>query len=346
VITLAAVLLESGKPLALAELEVPPLKPGQVLVKIAFSGVCRTQLLECRGHRGDDPYLPHCLGHEGSGVVSDVAPGVRKVKAGDPVILSWMKGAGAEVSASCYPWGRRRVNAGAITTFSHHAVISENRVTLLAEDIPMHEAALLGCAVATGLGSVLNTARPQPGESLAVFGTGGLGLCAVGAAVLAGCKPVVAVDVRENMLPVARQLGATHCVHANNTNPVQEILRISPGGVDCAVEASGRPDVMRQALESVRARGGRAIIVGNARHGERVELDPREFNLGKRILGTWGGDSVPDRDFPRYARLLRSRQIDLRPLVSTRYSLDQINVAIDDLEAGRVVRPLVDMALC
>jgi len=343
--TAAAVLVETGRPLAVTDLEIPELKPGQVLVDIAFSGVCRTQLLECRGYRGEDRHLPHCLGHEGSGVVSETGPGVSKVKLGDRVILSWIKSTGADVPGTSYPWGSGCVNAGGITTFSRQAVISENRLTLLKNDIPLREAAMLGCAVPTGLGAVFNTARPRAGESLAVLGVGGIGLCAVAAAALAGCMPVVAVDIRESTLHVARQMGATHCVISGNGNVRDELLRICPGGMDYAIEATGRPEVMRDALASVRCQGGAAVIVGNAHHGEQMQVDPKEFNLGKRLLGTWGGDSVPDRDFPRYARLLEAAKLDLRPMLAKIYSLDGINNALDDLEAGTVVRPLVDMTL-
>lgn len=342
--TVAAVLVELGQPLVLAELDIPALKPGQVLVEVAFSGVCHTQVLECRGDRGRDPYLPHCLGHEGSGIICDVGPGVTKVNVGDRVILSWIKGLGADVGGTVYPWNGRRVNAGGITTFSRHAVISENRVTVVAEGVSLQDAALLGCAVPTGVGAVWNTAQPKPGHSLAVFGVGGIGLCAIGGAVAAGCTPVIAVDVRQSQLELASQMGATHRIDATEEDPVAGVSRLCPGGVDVAVEASGRPEVMLQALQSVRNQGGTAVIIGNARHGERIALDPWQLNLGKRLLGTWGGDSMPDRDYPRYCDLLRSGKLNLTPFQSSVYRLSDINEAIDDAEAGRVTRPFVDMA--
>lgn len=342
--TLAAVLVETGKPLALAELDIPPLRAGQALIGIAFSAVCRTQILECRGQRGEDRYLPHCLGHEGSGTVCDTGPGVTKVKTGDRVILSWIKGSGSDVAGTAYRWGDRVVNAGAITTFSRHSVISENRLTAIPDGLPMRAAAMLGCAVPTGVGSVLNTANPRPGQSMAIFGSGGVGLCAIAAAAIAGCAPVIALDLREDKLELAKRMGATHCVYAAGADSVERIRRICPGGVDFAIEAVGRPEVMLQALQSVRGQGGTAVIVGNARYGERVEIDPREFNLGKRLLGTWGGDTWPDRDYPRYCRLLSFGKLNLEPMLAQCYRLSEINDAIDDLEAGKAVRPLIDMA--
>lgn len=343
--TLAVILVELGKPLVLAELEVQKLKAGQVLVEILFSGVCHTQVLECRGYRGEDKYLPHCLGHEGSGIVREIGPEVSKVKVGDAVILSWMKGTGMDVSQTLYQWNGRTVNAGGITTFSRYSVISENRLTKVSPSFPMREAALLGCAVPTGLGVLFNTARARKKQSVAIFGVGGIGLCVVAGAKILGLSPIIAVDVRRDRLEVAKAMGADFCILSSGNDAVDEILRLSPTGIDYAIDASGRPSVMKQALRSVRRQGGDTIIVGNARYGEMLEIDPRELNLGKSLLGTWGGDNFPDRDFPKYLELVRSGQLDLSPLLSENYPLTELNQAIDDLENGKCIRPLIDMSL-
>jgi len=343
--TTAAVLEHLGRPVVIAELDVPDLKPGQVLIEIALAGVCHTQWLECQGHRGQDPYLPHCLGHEGSGVVQQVGLGVTKCRPGDRVALSWIKGSGADVPGTVYGWNGRTVNAGAVTTFARHAVVSENRVTVLLGDFDLCDAALLGCAVATGVGAVLNTADVRPGQSVAVFGTGGVGLCAVAGAQLAGAQPVVAVDVSAERLRVALELGASHVILACEQDPVAALLKLCSGGVDIAVEASGRPEVMRQALAAVRRQGGAAVVVGNAPHGETIALDPRELNQGKRLLGTWGGDNVPYRDFPRYCRLIQSGRLNLSPLRSVPFRLSDVNEALAALEQRQVARPMIDVNL-
>jgi S-(hydroxymethyl)glutathione dehydrogenase / alcohol dehydrogenase len=343
--TIAAVLEEAGRPVVIAELEIPELRPGQVLVEIAWAGVCHTQWLECRGYRGHDPYLPHGLGHEGSGTVRQVGAGVVRCRPGDQVALSWIKSSGADVPGTVYAWQGRSVNAGAVTTFARHAVVSENRVTVLPADFDLRDAALLGCAVATGVGSVLNTAGVRPGQSVAVFGTGGVGLCAVAGAQLAGAQPVVAVDISPQRLQVAQQLGASHLIRAGEQDPVAALQQLCPGGVDIAIEVSGRPDVMVQALRAVRRQGGTAVVVGNAHHGETLALDPRELNQGKRLLGTWGGDNVPDRDFPRYCRLIQSGRLNLAPLYSTPFRLSEINEALAALEQRQVARPLIDLRL-
>lgn len=339
--TTAAVLVELGKPLELADLQIPALKPGQVLVEVAYSGVCHTQVGEARGHRGEDKFLPHCLGHEGSGTVRECGPGVGKVKPGDRVILSWIKGSGADVPGTVYDWAGKKVNAGGITTFAALSVISENRLTVVPDGLSMRLAALVGCAVPTGAGVVFNTAQPRPGQSVVVFGAGGIGSCAIAAAALSGCTPVVAVDVNPDKLATATKLGATHTVNSKAADPVAEALKLCKGGADFAIEATGLPAVMRQALASVRHQGGAAVVVGNARFGSTLEVDPREFNMGKRLLGTWGGDNVPDRDYPRYAKLLAAGRLDLEPLLSKSYGLADVNTALDDLEHGRAARPLL-----
>jgi S-(hydroxymethyl)glutathione dehydrogenase/alcohol dehydrogenase len=342
--TTAAVLVELGQPLELVDLDLPILRPGQALIEVTYSGVCHTQVGEARGHRGEDKFLPHCLGHEGSGVVREIGPGITKVKAGDPVILSWIKGTGADVPGTVYNWGGRKVNAGGITTFSTYSVISENRLTPIPEGMSMRLAALVGCAIPTGAGVVFNTAQPRPGQSVVVFGVGGIGSCAIAAAALSGCTPVIGVDVNPEKLRLARQLGATHTINSKANDAVQEILKLCKGGADFAIEATGIPAVMRQALACVRHQGGTAVVIGNARFGSTLEVDPREFNMGKRLLGTWGGDNVPDRDYPRYCKLLASGRLNLEPLLSNGYRLADVNAALNDLEHGKAARPLLEIS--
>ena len=341
--TTAAVLVELGKPLELADLDVPALKPGQCLIEVAFSGVCHTQVGEARGHRGEDKFLPHCLGHEGSGYVREIGAGVTKVKPGDAVILSWIKASGLDVPGCVYEWNGRKVNAGGITTFATFSVIAENRLTVISEGLSLRHAALIGCAVPTGAGVVFNTAQPRPGQSLVVFGVGGIGNCAVAAASASGCVPVIAVDINPDKLELAKKFGATHVIDSKQSDAVAEIQKIVKGGVDFAIEATGVPAVMRQALACVRQQGGTAVVIGNARFGDKLEFDPRELNMGKRLLGTWGGDNVPDRDYPRYARLMMSGKMDLEPLLTKSYALSEVNAALDDLEHGRAARPLIQM---
>ena len=344
--TSAAVLIESNRPLEIIDLEVPKLRRGQVLVDVAFSGVCHTQVLEWRGYRGIDPYLPHCLGHEGSGIVLEVGDGVTTVERDDHVILSWIKGSGISAGGSVYSWRKQRINAGPITTFNRVSVVSEDRLTIVPSEFSLKTAALVGCALPTGLGSVFNVARPISGQSIAIFGVGGVGLCTAMAAKVRDCTPIIAIDLVEQKLELARAIGATYLINASRDSVLERIFQICPDGVDFAVEATGRTNVMCQALEAVRPRGGSVVIIGNARHGEIWELDPKQLNLGKRIFGTWGGDSQPDRDYLRYCDLAMMGLLNLDAfLTSPTYALHDINSALADLELGKLTRPIINFSI-
>lgn len=342
--TQAALLVQTGQPLVLADIETPAPKPGQVLVEVAYSGACGTQVMEWRGDKGEDKWVPHCLGHEGTGTVVVAGSAVTKVKVGDKVVLSWIKGTGIEAGGAVYDWDGKKVNAGGVTTFQRHAVVSENRLTLLPPDMPMDVAVLLGCAAPTGMGAVYNVLKAQPGDAVAVFGTGGIGLNALMAAALAGAMPVIGIDPNPTRRALAKLYGATHVIDAAG-DVLAEIKKIVPQGVDLAVESSGIPAVMEQAINATRQQGGRAVVIGNAKHGAVLPLDPGVFNQGKSLLGTWGGDSVPDRDYGRYGRLLSSGRFPVRDLLSKPYSLAQADQALQDLAAGKVGRPLIDMSL-
>jgi S-(hydroxymethyl)glutathione dehydrogenase/alcohol dehydrogenase len=343
--TEAALLVQTGQPLVVATIETPPLKPGQALVEIAFSGACGTQLLEIDGAKGEDRWCPHCLGHEASGTVIETGSAVTRVRPGDRVVLSWLRGGGIEAGGAVYDWGGRSVNAGGVTTFQRHAVCSENRLTTLPPALDMDVAVLLGCAAPTGMGAVFNVLDVRAGDAVVVFGTGGIGLNAVMAAAMAGADPVIGVDPNPARRHLARAFGATEALDPSQGDVVRRLGALAPRGIDRAVEATGRPEVMAQAVAAVRDRGGRAVVIGNARYDARLTIDPLVFNQGKSLLGTWGGDSVPDRDYGRYARLLAAGRFPVRELLSAPYRLADINTALTDLRSGRIGRPLIDMTL-
>ncbi|MDP2801181.1 MAG: zinc-binding dehydrogenase [Phreatobacter sp.] len=343
--TEAAILVETGKPLELVTLSLPAIKPGQVLVEIGFSGACGTQVMEWRGDKGEDKWLPHCLGHEGVGTVLEAGSAVTKVKAGDKVVLSWIKGTGIEAGGAVYEWDGKKVNAGGVTTFQRHAVVSENRLTLLQSGLPPELGVLLGCAAPTGMGAIFNVLDVRAGDSVAIFGTGGIGINAVMAAAFAGATPIIGIDPSPTRRALAKLYGATHVVDPGEGDVLAQIKAIVPQGVDRAVEASGLPMVMDQAINATRQQGGRAVVIGNARYGAELTLNPGVFNQGKSLMGTWGGDSVPDRDYPRYGKLLAGGRFPVRDLLSAPYSLAKATDALADLAAGKVGRPLIDMSL-
>ena len=342
--TEGAVLFSPDRPLGVVSLSLPDLKPGQVLVDVSFSGICGSQLLEVRGKRGPDPHLPHALGHEGSGRIVDVGTGVTKVKPGDTVVLSWIKGSGADVSSTIYTGPKGPVNSGAISTLVRRTIISENRVTPISNKMPLREAALLGCAVPTGAGAVMNTAKIHSDSSIAIFGVGGIGLSAVMMANLMNATTIIAVDVLDYKLELAHKLGATHLINASQQEPSVVIPEITRGqGVDYSIEASGRQEAMEMAFKVVRDNGGLCVLVGNLSYAEHISLDPFDLIRGKRIVGTWGGETQPDRDIPIYVDLYVSGKLDLSALITHEYRLHEINQAFDDLQQGKVGRALVSM---
>ena len=338
-----AVLYQLKEPLVVEDVTVPEPGYGQVLVRMAYSSLCHTQLLEIQGKRAHDPYLPHTLGHEGAGVVEAVGPGVTRVRPGDHVVISWIKGQGINARAPVYKKGEQVINAGAAATFVETGLISENRLTVISKKMPLDKAVLLGCAVPTGAGAVIHAARVTPGSSVAIFGAGGVGLCAIQAAALVNASKVIAVDIYDHKLRLAKAFGATHVVNSQETSPVEAIREISGTlGADYAIEVVGLPQTMEQAFECLRPDGGLAVLVGNLPHGGTITIDPFALICGKRLIGTWGGETDPQRDIPRYVALYREGKLKLDELISHRFSLEEINTGFDALERGEVTRAVVD----
>jgi len=331
---LAAVLVELNKPLEIVELDMPSaLDAGQVLVKVHYSGICGSQLGEIDGAKGEDKFLPHLLGHEGSGTVLEIGAGVRYVKAGDKVVLHWRKGLGIDSVAPSFQWAGRKVNAGCVTTFNEYAIVSENRVTTIPADSDMEVAALFGCAVTTGFGVVTNNAKVKIGESVVVFGAGGVGLNIVQASALVSAYPLIAVDLHDNKLELAKDMGATHLINAKNVDACQAIRDICPGGVDVFIDNTGQPPIIEMGYELVKAQG-RVTLVGVPKKGNNISIYSLPLHFGRQISGSHGGEAIPQEDIPRYHELYRSGRIRLKELLTNRYSLRQVNEAIASMRSG------------
>jgi S-(hydroxymethyl)glutathione dehydrogenase/alcohol dehydrogenase len=345
--TRAAVLYELNKPLRIEELDIPLLKAGQVLVKLDYSGVCRSQLMEVRGKRGIDRYLPHLLGHEGSGTVMEVGKGVTKVKSGDKVILGWIKGSGMDVPGPIYQKDGKAINAGSVTTFTEYSIVSENRCVPLPVGIPMDCAVLFGCALPTGLGIVTNQVKPEEGSTVALFGLGGIGIFSLLGLRLYGCSLLIAVDIKDNKLELAKEFGATHTINAARQDPLQEIYKITDNrGVDYSIETAGLAATIEVAFQAVRKFGGLCIFASHPAYEDKIQLYPHDLISGKRIEGSWGGSCDPDVDTLKFARLYQEGNLPLERLLSRRYQLEEINRALDDLEGGDVVRVLIEIGTC
>ena len=358
--TRAAVTYEYNAPLVIEELELDPPGPGEVLIKMAGSGVCHSDLREWRGEwqgsgNGD---LPLVLGHEGSAVVQEVGPGVTSLEPGTPAVLSFhpncgqcyycIRGRSNLCENPKYPpdsklhKGSQRINCySGLSTFAAHAVVSQEAVIPIPDDVPLDKASLVGCAVPTGVGAVLNTAKVGGGESVAVFGTGGVGLNVMQGAALSGADPLIAVDVKENKLAYAREFGATHTINALEEDPVEAIKRLTGGrGVQYAFEAIGNTKVAVQALASV-CKGGKAVIVGQSPYDDEITFPGRMLWEEAELVGSYYGSSRMRLFMPRLIELYRAGKLKLDELVTKVFTLDEINDAIEALESGEVARGII-----
>ncbi|MDB2434633.1 zinc-binding dehydrogenase [Luminiphilus sp.] len=340
----AAVLFELNRPLKIIEIDrLPDLKEGQVLVDVIYSGLCHSQVMEVTGKRGPDKFLPHMLGHEGVGIVKAVGDGITKVCVGDRVIMGWVRGQGANVPGGIYQYQNQVINSGQVTTFSEQSIVSENCLVTLPEDLPLDIAVLMGCALPTGAGLVMNELQPEPNKTYAIFGMGGIGLSALITLRLYDTSRVIALDLEDEKLALASELGATDTINMSELDPVNAIHQLVPDGVDYALEASGVAHVIEQAFMSVRDRGGLCVFASHPPEGDMIRIDPLTMHRGKQIRGSWGGSSIPDRDIPKLSDLYRKYQLPLEKLISKRYSLSQINVAIDDLKNRKINRGLIEV---
>jgi len=355
----AAVLQRVGEPLTMEEIELAETGPDQVRVRMGASGVCHSDLSV---QNGTIPFLfPTVLGHEGAGVVDEVGSDVTRVAVGDHVVLSWNPpcrrcpdclagqpmlcsvGLG-EMFASPYAslGGVPLVRGLGIGTFAEAALVPERSLVPIDRAVPLELAALVGCALATGVGAVIRTARLAPGSTVAVIGCGGVGLSVIQGAKLAGARQIVAVDTLAQKLPLALQLGATDTVDSSATDPVEAVRELTGGrGVDVAFEVVGRSATIRQAFLLAR-RGGTAVLVGAGSPEDAVTFNAMElFAEAKSIHGCVYGSTDPDRDFPLLVELVQGGQLDAAALVTRRIDLGDVNEAFAAMEAGEVARSVI-----
>jgi len=341
---MVAAVLESYKcPLRLVELDIPKLQRGQVLVKIQYSAICRSQLMEINGLRGQDKWLPHLLGHEASGIVVDTGADVAKVKPGEEVVLTWIKSTGIDAAPPKYFYNGKTINAGPITTFSTFTIVSENRLVSKPVGLNMDVAVLFGCALATGSGMVLNELDIAPSDNVIVLGLGGVGMGALLALKAMGANKVIAVDTDPVKCELAERLGAT-AIYNNNPTDLRSALETKmPSGADYCIEAGGTTDSIELGFSVINPYSGTLLFASHPPNGEKIRLDPHALIRGKNIKGSWGGEFKPDRDVPRLLKLLVDRNISLSPLTRNQYSFLEINSAVEDFSAGKIFRPILIM---
>jgi len=360
----AATPYEKSKPLAVQAVELDSPGDGEVLVKVAAAGLCHSDLSVIDGNRPRP--TPMVLGHEAAGVVQELGPGVEDLSVGDHVVMVFVPSCGHCLPCSegrpalCEPGavangagtllsGARRLhrNGGdvhhhlGVSAFAEYATVSRRSLVKIDRELPLDEAALFGCAVLTGVGAVINTARVPAGSSVAVLGLGGVGLSSLLGAVAVGARRVVAVDLSDNKLGLARQLGATDTFNAGGANAVEEIRAATGGGVEFAFEMAGSVRAMDLAYKITR-RGGTTVTAGLPPPTHTFALPQVNLVAEERtVKGSYIGTCVPNRDVPRYIELYRRGKLPVDRLMSSRLELDEINIGFDRLHEGKAVRQVI-----
>ena len=358
----AAVCYEANAPLVVETLELDEPKEGEVLVKLSSAGVCHSDYHVMKGEW--KPPLPMVLGHEAAGIVERIGPGVTMSRPGDHVILNFRPNCGfCRYCTVGRPvlcngsdsdrWmmfdGTSRLHKGnqyfyhfaRTASFAEYVVVPQTGAVPVREDMPLDKACLVGCSVMTGVGSVINTAKVEPGSSVVVIGCGGVGLNVIQGAVLAGAGQIIAVDVLENKLGYARDFGATDIIDATGGDTVRRIRDLTKGGADYAFEAIGNSRTILQAYEST-CLGGVTTIVGMAPEDDEVTINSLSLpRTEKVIMGSWYGSARPWVDLPKMVDLYLSGKIQVDALVSRTYTLDEINVAYEALGRGEVARSIL-----
>ncbi|RZO48174.1 MAG: dehydrogenase [Candidatus Pelagibacterales bacterium] len=333
----SAILIESNKPLVIADIDLPKkIDFGQVLVRVCYSGLCGAQINEIEAVKGKDKFLPHLLGHEGSGVVEKIGDGVTTVKPGDHVVLHWRKSSGMQSFTPKYSWNGKQVNAGWVTTFNEKTVVSENRLTVIPKDFSLRTAALFGCVITSGFGAVNNDAKVKIGQSVLIFGIGGMGLSIACAASLVSAFPIVGVDIHKDKIEMGKEFGLTHGIESNSSNIKEKIKDIFGNkGPDIIFETTGNSKVMEQAYETT-PNDGKTIFVGVP--DKKISIYSLPLAFDKILEVSHGGNSIPDKDIPRYIRLIKNKKINLEKLITHEFDLSEINKAIDLFRSGKAGR--------
>lgn len=361
----AAVFTDPSIPVEIQDVELAPPRAGEVRVKIAAAGVCHSDLHVRRGEWS--PPTPLVMGHEGSGVVTEVGAGVTTLAVGDHVVLSWVAPCGecrycrAGHEARCQlvatvvaPGGvlfdgtSRLSRDGetvhhylGVSSFADEVVVPASGAVKVRDDAPLDVIALVGCAVATGVGAVLNTAAVEPGSTVAVIGCGGVGLSVVQGARLAGAERIVAIDVRREKTELARRLGATDEILVGDGDAVEQLRALIPDGVDYAFDALGHTATTEQAIRSL-GLGGAAVVVGLPPEGARASFEPLVLaEADQRILGSNYGSVRPAIDIPALVDRYMDGELQLDALVSSRRPLSEASAALDELESGLALRQLL-----
>ena len=334
-----AAVLFGKKNIKVDELSPGKLKKGQVLVKIIYTSICNTQIQEIDGSRGKDKFLPHCMGHEATGVVFKVGPKVKKVKENDKVCLSWLNSNGLNGGGTCYlSLKNKKINAGPVNTFSEFAIVSENKIIKLKKNDDLKKHVLMGCAIPTAVNSVLSNLKNFKNDNHLILGAGGIGLLIIFVLKQLKCKKIFALDKNSKKLKVAKKFGASKVILIKDNN--EKILKNYQDFFHNIFECTGNSAIFHNSLSLCKAFGGKIILIGNYKNATVLNIDPWFLLFGRKILGSWSAKFNYDIHYKKYFHFFKKFNYNLifgRKI----YKLDTIQKAIDDLKEGKIIRPLI-----
>ena len=337
-----AILTNFKKKLILKEIFLPKPKFGEVLVKVIYSGICRSQIMEINGLRNTKKWLPHLLGHEGSGVVIDVGKGVKKVKKNDHVILSWIKSNGINTNGGKIKSKNHYINYGPITTFGSHTLVSENRLVKKPKEMNLKIAALFGCALSTGCGMAQNEAELKKNHNVLIYGIGGIGFSVLIMTKSLNIRDITVIDNNQYKLKIAKKMGIKKLINSNNFLEYSDFKKKNKNKFDICFETSGTTQTIEEGFDLIK-NNGKIIFASHPKMNKKIRLDPFELIKGKSIIGSWGGKTKPDNDIKKYYQKIKKNKKYLKFLSNKIYKLKQINKAIKDFSDGKCLRPLIEM---
>lgn len=358
----AAIFREVGGPFTIEDVDLGEPEWGEVKVKLVGAGACHSDYHRVDGHSPLPKHMvPHILGHEGSGIVKEIGPGVSTVKPGDHVVMSltaqcgycrnctsgranlcetWNLGPG-HLPSGRHPFTQNGAPIwGDLATFAEETVVLESFLVKIREDIPLDKACLIGCGVMTGVGAVVNRAQVEAGSTAVIIGCGGVGMNVIQGAVLANASKIIAVDKVQFKLEMAESVGATHFIDASKTDPVKRVMEITNGGADYSFEVVGFPETIRQAFDSIR-RGGTCVMVSVPPEGKDIPIPGMDLFFDRTLMGTFYGAGRPRNDFPWMLDLYLDGRLKLDELVTKIRPLEEINEAFDDMNAGSTIRTIL-----
>ena len=333
-----AVLFKNKLPLKLLDLRIPQLKKGQVLVKLHYTSICRSQIMEIDGLRGKDRWLPHLLGHEGSGKIVKLSSNIRNFKINDRVLITWISTEGLKSNGAKFEYKSEIINSGSSTTFSQYTIVSENKIIKLPNYLNYKNASFFGCAIPTGFGMILNEINlRQKNKEILIIGLGGIGVSALICLNILKFKKITVIDNSRRKIGKIKEIRKFKKVNFAN-NPKE----VKINNYDYVIECAGKIETIEKSIDYIK-NTGKVIFASHPHSGRKIKINPHELIKGKKIVGTWGGGIQTKKEFTKIFKMMRKNLRYLKIINNQVYDLKDINKAISDFKQNKVLRPIIKL---